>query len=185
MRSSCCRCWQAIRHSPSPAPTLAVGTCGTVYRSFVRRTLPQHPQPVQRVAQILWPCGAQNLRASRATESALVARPHETLQNKWRKCMGIEPTGDAVNAPPNGFEDRGHHQVYKHFRPYALFASSHDLPCGTGAAVHTSFCVSARPARRSSTCLRVPQRLARTQRLKTPSHATRRPSDDEALQPPL
>ena len=31
--------------------------------------------------------------------------------------MGIEPTGDSRNGPPNGFEDRGHHQVYKHFRP--------------------------------------------------------------------
>ena len=30
--------------------------------------------------------------------------------------MGIEPTGDARHAPPNGFEDRGHHQVYEHFR---------------------------------------------------------------------
>ena len=30
--------------------------------------------------------------------------------------MGIEPTHDAVNAPRNGFEDRGHHQVCKHFR---------------------------------------------------------------------
>ena len=35
---------------------------------------------------------------------------------KWRKCMGIEPTGDARDAPPDGFEDRGHHQVCKHFR---------------------------------------------------------------------
>ena len=32
-----------------------------------------------------------------------------------RKCMGIEPTSDAVNAPPNGFEDRGRHQACKHF----------------------------------------------------------------------
>ena len=30
--------------------------------------------------------------------------------------MGIEPTCDAVNTPHNGFEDRGHHQVCKHFR---------------------------------------------------------------------
>lgn len=29
--------------------------------------------------------------------------------------MGIEPTGRTVNVRPNGFEDRGHHQVYKHF----------------------------------------------------------------------
>ena len=29
--------------------------------------------------------------------------------------MGIEPTSDAVNAPPNGFEDRGRHQACKHF----------------------------------------------------------------------
>jgi len=30
--------------------------------------------------------------------------------------MGIEPTGHMLNMQPNGFEDRGHHQVYKHFR---------------------------------------------------------------------
>jgi hypothetical protein len=30
--------------------------------------------------------------------------------------MGIEPTGRAVNVRPNGFEDRGHHQVCEHFR---------------------------------------------------------------------
>ena len=35
---------------------------------------------------------------------------------KKRKCMGIEPTGDAVNTPPNGFEDRGHHQMCRHFQ---------------------------------------------------------------------
>ncbi len=29
--------------------------------------------------------------------------------------MGIEPTGNTIYAPPNGFEDRGHHQVCKHF----------------------------------------------------------------------
>ena len=29
--------------------------------------------------------------------------------------MGIEPTGPTVYVGPNGFEDRGHHQVYKHF----------------------------------------------------------------------
>jgi len=30
--------------------------------------------------------------------------------------MGIEPTGDTHHAPPDGFEDRGHHQVCEHFR---------------------------------------------------------------------
>jgi hypothetical protein len=30
--------------------------------------------------------------------------------------MGIEPTGRAVDARPDDFEDRGHHQVCKHFR---------------------------------------------------------------------
>jgi len=30
--------------------------------------------------------------------------------------MGIEPTGHTGTAQPDGFEDRGHHQVYKHFR---------------------------------------------------------------------
>ena len=29
--------------------------------------------------------------------------------------MGIEPTGHTGTAQPDGFEDRGHHQVYKHF----------------------------------------------------------------------
>ncbi len=29
--------------------------------------------------------------------------------------MGIEPTGPTVHVGPNGFEDRGHHQVCKHF----------------------------------------------------------------------
>jgi hypothetical protein len=33
-----------------------------------------------------------------------------------RKCMGIEPTYGAVDAPHDDFEDRGHHQVCKHFR---------------------------------------------------------------------
>ena len=37
-------------------------------------------------------------------------------KTKWRKCMGIEPTGAAFIATPNGFENRGHHQVCKHFR---------------------------------------------------------------------
>ncbi len=30
--------------------------------------------------------------------------------------MGIEPTGHTLHVRPDGFEDRGHHQVYKHFR---------------------------------------------------------------------
>ena len=30
--------------------------------------------------------------------------------------MGIEPTERRVDRRPSGFEDRGHHQVYKHFR---------------------------------------------------------------------
>ena|GEM_PF-1294138 len=29
--------------------------------------------------------------------------------------MGIEPTNRTVYVRLNGFEDRGHHQVYKHF----------------------------------------------------------------------
>ena len=32
--------------------------------------------------------------------------------------MGIEPTGDTVYVPPNGFEDRGHHQVCKHLHNF-------------------------------------------------------------------
>ena len=30
--------------------------------------------------------------------------------------MGIEPTCDEGHPPHNGFEDRGHHQVCRHFR---------------------------------------------------------------------
>lgn len=30
--------------------------------------------------------------------------------------MGIEPTGRAVDARPDDFEDRGHHQVCRHFQ---------------------------------------------------------------------
>ena len=32
--------------------------------------------------------------------------------------MGIEPTDDTLFVPPNGFEDRGRHQAYKHFLRY-------------------------------------------------------------------
>ena len=45
--------------------------------------------------------------------------------------MGIEPTGEEVHSPPNGFEDRGHHQVCKHFRK--RFCSS---------PIHTRFFVN-------------------------------------------
>lgn len=38
------------------------------------------------------------------------------LKEKWRKCMGIEPTRRTVYVRRNGFEDRGRHQAYKHFR---------------------------------------------------------------------
>lgn len=31
--------------------------------------------------------------------------------------MGIEPTNRTVYVRLSGFEDRGHHQVYKHFPP--------------------------------------------------------------------
>jgi len=33
--------------------------------------------------------------------------------------MGIEPTNRTVYVRLSGFEDRGHHQVYKHFHRYA------------------------------------------------------------------
>lgn len=36
--------------------------------------------------------------------------------------MGIEPTNRTVYVRLNGFEDRGHHQVYKHFHRYASLA---------------------------------------------------------------
>ena len=41
---------------------------------------------------------------------------------KWRKCMGIEPTSRLLDRRPSGFEDRAGHQPWTHFRP--LF-----LPC--------------------------------------------------------
>ena len=44
--------------------------------------------------------------------------PRTQMEN-WRKCMGIEPTGRARHARPDGFEDRGHHQVCRHFRAKA------------------------------------------------------------------
>ena len=34
--------------------------------------------------------------------------------------MGIEPTELALNTTSNGFEDRGHHQVCKHFPKFAV-----------------------------------------------------------------
>jgi hypothetical protein len=37
-------------------------------------------------------------------------------QNQWRKCMGIEPTNHMISMRLNGFEDRGQHQLSKHFR---------------------------------------------------------------------
>ena len=42
--------------------------------------------------------------------------------------MGIEPTGRTVDVRPDGFEDRGHHQVCEHFHPiflgvFALFTA--------------------------------------------------------------
>jgi hypothetical protein len=42
--------------------------------------------------------------------------------------MGIEPTSRAVNARLNGFEDRGHHQVCRHFPPiFAEFSGCRDF----------------------------------------------------------
>ncbi len=41
------------------------------------------------------------------------------LHEKWRKCMGIEPTKDKLVLPPNGFEDRGRHQTCKHFHRHS------------------------------------------------------------------
>ena len=32
--------------------------------------------------------------------------------------MGIEPTGPKVNLSPNGFEDRGQHQLSRHFQQF-------------------------------------------------------------------
>ncbi len=45
--------------------------------------------------------------------------------------MGIEPTDRTVYVRPNGFEDRGHHQVCKHFQSAILvfysLCSSHTM----------------------------------------------------------
>ena len=35
---------------------------------------------------------------------------------KWRKCMGIEPTSHMISMQPNGFEDRAGHQPWIHFQ---------------------------------------------------------------------
>lgn len=39
--------------------------------------------------------------------TGIVGKERKTPWKKWRKCMGIEPTGRKVNLRPNGFEDRG------------------------------------------------------------------------------
>lgn len=47
--------------------------------------------------------------------------------------MGIEPTGRARNARPDDFEDRGHHQVCKHFRSRSDYILAElDRPRQTG-----------------------------------------------------
>jgi len=46
----------------------------------------------------------------------LKATGMQGVEEKWRKCMGIEPTSPTVHARLAGFEDRGHHQVCFHFR---------------------------------------------------------------------
>ena len=49
-------------------------------------------------------------------EGPVKAKAARGRKNKWRKCMGIEPTGATFIVTPSDFEDRGHHQVCKHFR---------------------------------------------------------------------
>jgi hypothetical protein len=58
----------------------------------------------------------------------IVTSRRETPREKWRKCMGIEPTGPAVNAGPDGFEDRGRHQAYSHFRRRRLAGAKVPIP---------------------------------------------------------
>ena len=36
--------------------------------------------------------------------------------------MGIEPTGHMISMQPDGFEDRGQHQLNKHFQFINAFA---------------------------------------------------------------
>ena len=55
------------------------------------------------------------LRTRRSLVRLLANRSVSPRINQ-RKCMGIEPTYGAVDAPYDDFEDRGHHQVCKHFR---------------------------------------------------------------------
>ena len=54
-------------------------------------------------------------------------------EKQKRKCMGIEPTGDTVHIPPNGFEDRGPHQRNKHFQ---IFNSQQPLIVSTWKSGH-------------------------------------------------
>ena len=51
--------------------------------------------------------------------------------------MGIEPTERKVDLRPNGFEDRGHHQVCKHFPKlqYSLRVPR-AFPAGANPAAH-------------------------------------------------
>lgn len=48
--------------------------------------------------------------------------------------MGIEPTDPAVNARSSGFEDRGRHQAYRHFRI--------ELICQVGCRRTFDFCAN-------------------------------------------
>jgi hypothetical protein len=60
-------------------------------------------------------------------------------ERKWRKCMGIEPTCDALNAPHDGFEDRGRHQAYKHFRLEKVFAANGNAVSFDSRSENSSF----------------------------------------------
>ena len=66
--------------------------------------------------------------APKSLESVMLCRVLRRLaricQKAKRKCMGIEPTYDAVYTPYNGFEDRGDHQICKHLHRPAYTNSS-------------------------------------------------------------
>ncbi len=82
----------------------------------------------------------RNVKVTRDAKPLPPAKIREALRvdatadkKKWRKCMGIEPTDHTVNVRSDGFEDRGHHQVCKHF--HALFYGILDVSTGSSIIV--------------------------------------------------
>lgn len=60
--------------------------------------------------------------------------------------MGIEPTDRKGFSRPNGFEDRGHHQVNRHFQQcYDNHEIRHDIRKGTLVIFFPTICRRAKP----------------------------------------